>query len=166
MLPKTYRIRPSFLLQVSLGVYLVLFQQTMVEAGWERSWVGVPMRYAERHFLPLSLPLEVLSAGFRSAARVTAVQIARKDTCRNARVGQSWAHGRWEKLPSKMLCLGGVSGLQIKAFWEEGCVDARSVELLLEGVLGKSLDCLVGSLRKNLARFWVCTCVELKHYYY
>lgn len=67
------------------------------------------MRYAERHFLPLSLPLEVLSARFRSAARVTAVEIARKDTCRNAHVGQSWVHWKWEELPSKMLCLGWVS---------------------------------------------------------
>lgn len=109
MLPKTCRIRPSFLLQVSFGVYLFIFQQTMVEAGWERRWVGVPMRYAERHFLPLSLPLGVLSAGFRSAARVTAAEIAKRDTCRNAHVGQSWVHEGWEELPSKVLCLRRVS---------------------------------------------------------
>lgn len=163
VLSKTCRIRPSFLLQVYFGKYLFIFQQTMVEAGWERRRVGVPARYAERHFLPLSPPLEVLSAGFRSAACVTAAEIARKDTCAGT-PARGRSHGRWGRASQQNACAWERRWSQNKTIWGRGLPWCQPCRAAGGGQLEQVLEFL-GSvfLRKKFARIWVCTYVELKY---
>lgn len=163
MRSKTCRIRPSFLLQVYFGKYLFIFQQTMVEAGWERRRVGVQAWYAERHFLPLSPPLEVLSAGFRSAACVTAAEIAKRDTCTGT-PARGRSHGRWGRASQQNACAWERRWSQNKTIWGRGLRWCQPRRTAGGGQLEQVLEFLGGVfLMKKFARIWVCTYVELKY---
>jgi len=142
MLPKTCRIKPSFLLQVSFGGVFIHLSANNGGSGLGKALGGSADALCREAFPALISATRGIVSGLQicSPCYCSGDRQERylQERPRGPELG-SWGVGRASQQGAVLE--KGVS-LQIKGFWEEGCIDAHSVE----GILGNSLDCRVGSL--------------------